>query len=72
MQQVGFAWSRWYPCTDWPVIQKDGADKWNWPDKQVDDMESHYFSLNAVIYNGMPDWAKGKHPYLPRHGRLEG
>ena len=66
MQHVGFAWSRWYPCTDWPRIQPDAADRWTWPDKQVDDLESHGFSLNAVIYNGMPKWAQGKHPYLPK------
>jgi hypothetical protein len=66
MQHVGFAWSRWYPCTDWPRIQPDAGDRWNWPDQQVDDLESHGFSLNAVIYNGMPKWAQGTHPYLPK------
>ncbi len=66
MQHVGFAWSRWYPCTDWPRIQPEAGDRWSWPDRQIDLLEAHGFSQNAVIYNGLPAWAKGRHPYLPK------
>ncbi len=65
LSKVGFAWSRWHPSSAWNSVQPDNAGQWNWPDAVLDDLASRGCSYNVVL-GGLPGWARGTSPVLPR------
>jgi hypothetical protein len=64
-QRIGFGWSRWYPHNKWETMQKEGPDKWNWLEKEMDQLQAHGISHHVTLY-ARPKWAFEKNSPLPK------
>jgi hypothetical protein len=58
-QLLGFRWTRWYPTGSWEDVQPKGPKEWNWPDKQLEEVEQHGI-IPVLVLHRVPGWARPK------------